>query len=56
LHIKYLNIIVDGEFARSTLVAWETRVGLTIRVVGIPIADSHELTVARETELFQIIT
>ena len=53
-HIKYRNIIVDREFALRTLVAWETRVGFASRVVGTPITESQELTVVRETELFQI--
>jgi hypothetical protein len=55
VHVKYLNITVDREFARSTLVAWETRVGLASRVVVTPITESQELTVVREMELFQII-
>jgi len=50
-----MDIIFDREFARSTLTALETRVGLACRVVGTPITESQELTVVRETELFQII-
>jgi hypothetical protein len=31
-------------------------VGLASRVVGSPVTESHELTLLRETDLFQIIT